>query len=149
MSYALHHTAKPPPTFPRGGVPHSPPRFAGAVFFLGLLPTSTFTLSSGPVTRRHCSFLNYVLLWSVLGNLRSRAIARAPLANKKCLSPVNMLLKRPTVLFGDQCLDLTASFLGIGGVARLFPHDRAHLGVVASAREVPWQGTIAVFALRV
>ena len=25
------------PTFPRGGVPHSPPRFAGAVFFLGLL----------------------------------------------------------------------------------------------------------------
>ncbi len=25
------------PTFPRGGVRHSPPRFAGAVFFLGLL----------------------------------------------------------------------------------------------------------------
>ena len=33
---------------------------------------------------------------------------------------------------GDQCLDLTASLLGIRGVARLLPQDGAYLTVIAS-----------------
>ena len=52
--------------------------------------------------------------------------------HKKCLSPWPCCSCGQQPGVGDQCIDLAPPFLGICGVARLHPHDGAHLASTSS-----------------